>query len=468
VDNFINRTYMANKDANEIWNGCLESIKVSVSSAAFSAWFARTRLSSLEKVGERYQVEIACPTSYIKNYLENRYFGLIQDSLNKALRGSCTLTFIVKDIVQKETENLGGAPLFTNYENNSHTYKNAINASRLRTNFVFSNFAVSPSNQMAYAAAEAVAKSPGEAYNPLFIWGGVGVGKTHLMCSVGHEVIKNTPDKKVYFCTGEEFTNDIVEGIRNRTTQSFRNKYRKLDVLMIDDIQFIAGKESVQQEFFHTFNAVVSSGGQILLTSDKPPQEISKLEERLKSRFEAGLIVDIAPPDFELRCAITLIKAKEKNLDIPMNIIQLIAANLDAARKIQGFLVKLSSELTIKPGSQINEEMIQSLLGKKLADEELVKKVAPEKVIDSICKYFDIGKRSILSDSRLKKFAFPRQILMYLLRVELKFQLAEVGRIVSGRDHTTVMHAVDKVSHLVSTDVGIRGDIDNIKKLIWG
>jgi chromosomal replication initiator protein len=459
---------MAEKDMTEIWNDCLESLKVSVSAASFSAWFARTRLTLLEKKDDRFLVEIGCPTFYIKNYLENRYFGLIQDSLNKALNGPCTLSFIVKDIPTKEKEDLGYSPLFQKNPEEDHTYKNAINASRLRSNFVFSNFAVSPSNQMAYAAAEAVAKSPGDAYNPLFIWGGVGVGKTHLMCSVGHEVLRNDADKKVYFCTGEEFTNDIVEGIRNRTTQSFRNKYRRLDLLMIDDIQFIAGKESVQEEFFHTFNAIVASGGQVLLTSDRPPQEISKLEERLRSRFEAGLIVDIAPPDFELRCAIVLIKAKEKNVDIPMNIVQLIAANVDSARKIQGFLVKLTSEMLMKKGAMINEELIQSLLGKKLEDENQVRKVAPDRIIESICKYFDIGKRSILSDSRLKKFAFPRQILMYLLRVEMKLQLAEVGRIVSGRDHTTVLHAVDKVSHLASSDVNVRGDIDNIKKLIWG
>lgn len=217
---------------------------------------------------------------------------------------------------------------------------------------------------MAWAACEAVAKNPGTSYNPLFIWGGVGVGKTHLMNAVGIKVKKTNINKKVYFCTGEDFTNDIVEGIRNKTTQKFRNKYRKLDLLLIDDIQFIAGKDAVQEEFFHTFNTIVASGGQIILTSDKPPSDISKLEERLKSRFEAGLIVDIAPPDFELRCAITQIKLKEKGMELPMSLIQLIAGNLDSARKIEGFLIRLQSKIQLEKTEIIDEEIIKHLLGK--------------------------------------------------------------------------------------------------------
>jgi chromosomal replication initiator protein len=459
---------MEEHDKDTVWHDCLESIKVTISQASFSAWFSRTHIASLNKVDDKYTVEVGCPTSYIKKYLENRYFGTIQDALRKSLDGKCDLSFVVKDIPSTVKTDLESSPLFKNDIKDDYSYKNAVSSSRLRSNFLFENFAVSPSNQMAHAAAEAVSKSPGEAYNPLFIWGGVGVGKTHLMCSVGHEILKGDSTKKVYFCTGEEFTNDIVEGIRNKSTQSFRNKYRKLDALLIDDIQFIAGKESVQEEFFHTFNAIVSSGGQVLLTSDRPPQDISKLEERLRSRFEAGLIVDIAPPDFELRCAILQIKANEKNIDVPMNIVQLIAANIDSARKIQGFLVKLSSELSLKKGAEINEDLIQSLLGKKLDDEASVRRVEPDRVIDAVCKHYSIGKRSILSESRLQKFALPRQILMYILRVEMKYQLAEVGRLIGGRDHTTVMHAVDKVSHLASSSVDIREDIDNIKKLIWG
>lgn len=461
---------MADIDYLSLWHECLESLKVTVSPASFSAWLARTHLADLKKNGNRYAAEIGCPTLYVKNYIENRYFGLIQDCLRNSLKAECDISFIVKDLSAETKDSLTASPLFSGDNNikEDYAYKNAVSSSRLRSNFIFANFAVSSSNQMAFAAAEAVAKSPGEAYNPLFIWGGVGVGKTHLMCSIGHEIIKHEPEKKVYFCTSEEFTNDIVEGIRNKTTQSFRNKYRKLDVLMVDDIQFISGKDTVQEEFFHTFNAIVSSGGQVLLTSDRPPHEIAKLEERLRSRFEAGLIVDIAPPDFELRCAIVQIKAKEKNLNIPMNIVQLIAGNVDSARKIQGFITKLVSSLAFKKSSEINEETIQSLLGKSLDEEKLIRRAEPEKIIELVCQYFSIGKRAILSESRLQKFALPRQILMYILRVELKLQLAEVGRLIGGRDHSTVLHAVGKISHLASVNVDIRGDIDEVKKLIWG
>jgi len=255
-------------------------------------------------------------------------------------------------------------PLFKREEELEDNFLEEIKRSRLRPFFTFENFAVSSSNQMAWAAGEAVAKTPGTAYNPLFLWGGVGVGKTHLMNAVGYEIKKKNRIKSVYFCTGEDFTNDIVEGIRNKTTQKFRNKYRKLDALLIDDIQFIAGKDTVQEEFFHTFNAIISAGGQIILTSDRPPHEISKLEERLKSRFEAGLIVDIAPPDFELRCAITQIKTKEKNLDLSSEIIQMIAGNLDSARKIEGFLIRLKSEAIINKNIPLTAERISQLLGK--------------------------------------------------------------------------------------------------------
>jgi chromosomal replication initiator protein len=318
---------------------------------------------------------------------------------------------------------------------------------------------------MAHAAAEAVSRDLGSAYNPLFIWGGVGVGKTHLMVSVGNYVLRQNPDKKVLFCTGEDFTNDIVEGIRNKTTQAFRNKYRKLDLLLIDDIQFIAGKDTVQEEFFHTFNAVTSVGGQIILTSDRPPSEISKLEERLRSRFEAGLIVDVSPPDFELRCAITQIKANEKNIDLTSEQVQMIAANSESARKIEGILTRILTEIHLK-NVVVTNDMIESMFSKSLETSGKITRSSPEEVIDAVSKYYQIGKRLLLGESRARPIARPRQILMYLLRTHLGVPLEEIGRVVGGRDHTTVMHAVDKISELAVNDVQIREDILKIKRVI--
>jgi len=373
--------------------------------------------------------------------------------------------FIVKANPNKQKlSNETPAPLFS-VEKDGSDLLEILQRARIRPSFTFENFAVSSSNQMAHAAAEAVSQSLGSAYNPLFIWGGVGVGKTHLMASVGNHILRIDPNKKVLFCTGEDFTNDIVEGIRNKTTQAFRNKYRKLDLLMIDDIQFIAGKEGVQEEFFHTFNAVTSVGGQVILTSDRPPSEISKLEERLRSRFEAGLIVDVAPPDFELRCAITLIKAKEKGVDLSSEQAQIIAANAESARKIEGVLTKLLTEIHVKK-VPVTNDLIESSFAKNLETGSGVKRSTPDEVTEVVSKYYQVGKRLLLGDSRARPIARPRQVLMYLLRTHQGIPLEEVGRVVGGRDHTTVMHAVEKITQLAAKDVQIRGDILKIKQSI--
>src|SRR4030066_132245 len=364
-------------DTKILWSEIAESIKVSVSSAIYSTWFSQTHLSSIKKVGERYFAEVGCSSSFVKSTIETRYFGLLQDLLTKSLNSPCDLYFVVKEDLNKAPiKDVNITPLFEEKGLSKEGVGEAIAKSRLRITFTFNNFAVSSSNQMAWAAADAVSKSLGSAYNPLFIWGGVGVGKTHLMASVGNYVLRIDPDKKVIFCTGEDFTNDIVEGIRNKTTQAFRNKYRKLDLLLIDDIQFIAGKDTVQEEFFHTFNAVTSVGGQIILTSDRPPSEISKLEERLRSRFEAGLIVDVAPPDFELRCAITQIKAREKGIELTPEQAQIIAANSESARKIEGLLTKLLTEIHVK-NIPVTNELVEASFAKNLETGSNLKRSTP-------------------------------------------------------------------------------------------
>jgi len=449
----------------QVWKDSLEIIKVTVSPAIFSTWFSQTHLVSIEDLSEKAIVEVGCPTSFAKNTIEARYFGLIQDSLSKVVGKKCDLSFIVKSN-PKATKNTPEqvSPLFS-IEKDENSTLEVLQRARIRPSFTFENFAVSSSNQMAHAAAEAVSRDLGSAYNPLFIWGGVGVGKTHLMVSVGNYVLRKNPDKKVIFCTGEDFTNDIVEGIRNKTTQAFRNKYRKLDLLLIDDIQFIAGKDTVQEEFFHTFNAVTSVGGQIILTSDRPPSEISKLEERLRSRFEAGLIVDIAPPDFELRCAITQIKAKEKGIDLSSEQVQMIAANSEAARKIEGILTRLLTEIHLK-NIVVTNELIESMFSKSLETSGKITRSTPDEVVDAVSKYFQIGKRLLLGESRARPIARPRQVLMYLLRTHLGVPLQEIGRVVGGRDHTTVMHAVEKITELATNDVQMREDILKIKRMV--
>ncbi len=452
-----------NLDLKSIWKDTLEIVKISVSPAIFSTWFSQTHIASTKDTGTRILVEVGCSSSFVKSTIESRYFGLIQDSLTKVLGKPTDLIFIVKDNPDK-TKNGSEtvSPLFQTV-NQDEGLVAALQRARIRSNFTFENFAVSGSNQMAHAASLAVSDTLGTAYNPLFIWGGVGVGKTHLMGAVGNSALRKNSNLKTLLCTGESFTNDIIEGIRNKTTQSFRDKYRKLDLLLIDDIQFIAGKDTAQEEFFHTFNAVTSSGGQIILTSDRPPSEISKLEERLRSRFEAGLIVDVAPPDFELRCAITQIKAKERNIALEMDQIQMIAANLDSARKIEGALIKLMTHILGRK-AEITNELIENIIGKGgIESSGKLTKKDPIKVIEAVCEYYQVGKRSLLGDSRARPIARPRQILMYLLRTDLGIPLEEVGRLVGDRDHTTVMHAVEKITQLAVSDVRIREDMSKIK-----
>lgn len=458
-------------DIQKVWHNILESIKVSLSDATFQTWFSQTHIIDLQSTAERYTVNIGCNSSFVKATIESRYFGMLQDALTKELEKPCDLIFNVKTSEKQANTEAASTPLFSTptpatETNTSSEFSDAIAKSNLRPSYTFENFAVSSSNQMAHAAAEAVAQSPGSAYNPLFLWGGVGVGKTHLMSAVGYKLLRQNPRIQVILCTGEQFTNDIVEGIRNKSTSQVRNKYRKLSVLMVDDIQFIAGKDTVQEEFFHTFNAVTAAGGQVIMTSDRPPHEISKLEERLRSRFEAGLIVDIAPLDFELRCAICMIKAKERGIELDTDLVAMIAGNATSARQIEGNLVRLLAESKLK-NIPITELLVKSQLGRS-NDEAQTMKATPDEVIKAACKYFTVLRRDLLGPRRARPVARPRQILMYFLRTELNLPLEEVGRLIGGRDHTTVMHAVDKISQLASKNVDIREDIMGIKNSISG
>jgi chromosomal replication initiator protein len=456
---------MEKQDFAKIWKETLEILRISVSDAAYKTYLSHTHLIDLKEIGDRIIAEVGCESIFIKQQTEQRYSGLFQDTLAKELDKNVDITFIVKQSTahsRQSTETI--APLFDAPKINQEEVNNAIKRANIRTFFTFDKFAVSGSNQMAHAAALAVADNPGVSYNPLFIYGGVGVGKTHLMHAVGHNMILKNTGSKILACTAEDFTNDIVDGIRNKTTAEVRKKYRKLDALFIDDIQFIAGKDTAQEEFFHTFNAVTSAGGQVILTSDRPPTEISKLEDRLKTRFQAGLIVDVSPPDFELRSAIVQIKSEERGIQLTNEMVSLVAGNVDSARGIQGFLVKLFTEVNFNK-KEVTPELIESLLGKVNNTDEPTIKINPEDLINKIAKYYSLGKRQLLGDSRAVPVVRPRQILMYLLRKQVGLPLQEVGRIV-GRDHSTVMNSVEKITNLLSTSVDIQADIMGIKKTL--
>jgi chromosomal replication initiator protein len=460
-------------DKDKIWHAVLDIIRVNLSAANFSTWFPQTFVVNQKTVDEtRVITEIACPSSFIRDTVEMRYYGLIKDALNQATGKVNDLVFCVK---QREKTNgtarVNETPLFeekteTKETEQSTELERALKRASLRADYNFDNFAVSSSNQMAYAAAEAVAQSPGKAYNPLFLYGGTGVGKTHLMQAVGIKVLQENPKTKLIYCMGEEFTNEIINAIRSKTTKEFKDRYRSVKILLIDDIQFLAGKTAVQEEFFHTFNTITREGGQVVMTSDRKPEEIERLEDRLRSRFEGGLIIDIQKPDFELRTAILLIKAQQKKINLPMDVARLIAGNITSIRKIEGFLMRVITEAQFKQ-VPITPDLVSALLG-QVSEITNKKVVRPKEVLSIVAGHYELRLADLTGQRRLKNMAEARQVLMYLLRTELKIPLMEIGRLLGGRDHTTIMHGVEKITNNLSTCEQLRVDIAGIKQRLYG
>jgi len=408
----------------------------------------------IREVEDRLVCEIGCGSVYGKTTLEQRYWGQVAEELGRVTGKKCEPVFKIKQQSNKVTEKQSDmGPLFEEVKQDPERGR----AAGLRDGYTFANYAVGGSNQMAFAAAQAVARKPGESYNPLFIYGGVGVGKTHLMQAIGRDVLEKGGGK-VLCCTSEQFTNDLVEGIKNRTTEKVRSKYRQAKVLLVDDVQFIAGKATAQEEFFHTFNAVQGVGGQVVMTSDRPPAEIAKLEARLRSRFGAGLIVDIGQPDFELRTAILLIKARQRNIDLPMEAAQMVAEQVEGVRELEGALVRLQTKNT-----EINAALVRETL--KLGGGNGSRRIlTAAEVMSVVGNYFGVGVQQLKGERRTKSIVWPRQILMFLLRKDLKLPQEEVGRLIGGRDHSTVIHATEKVEAAMKLDRQTEVVIHNLRQ----
>ncbi len=445
-------------DQQILWQTVLSDLELQVSKAVFQTLLSKIELLSIDGS----TAVVGCQQPMLLNLIENRYYTLIKKTLDSYTKKDLKLVFTSKT---KAVNKLTDGPLFTMPRPQQKTGN--LSDIRLNADFTFINFAVSSSNQMAYAAATAVAHAPGISYNPLFLYGGVGVGKTHLMQAVGHELLKLNPSAKIIYCTGEEFTNDIIEAIGNKTTTPFKKKYRQSDLLMIDDVQFIAGKYSVQEEFFHTFNALYQVKKQIILTSDRPPEEINKLEERLRSRFEGGLTIDIGQPDFELRTAILLIKAKQRGVNLTIEVAKLLASNVDNIRKLEGVFIRVLSESQTR-NIPLDEELVKNVLGKTVKNQLEVNHVAPQQAINAVASYFNLTLSQLKGARRDKYLSRPRQILYYVMRVELGIPLMNIGDLLGGRDHSTVLHGVRKISNLLSTDEKIREDLLGIKNKIMG
>jgi len=451
-------------DKDKLWQQALGQLQIELTRSNYSLWFGKTFIKSLQKINDRQLVEVACQSSYAKNRLENQYLGQVSQILDKLTGVKNEVRFVVFAPALKLEEKPG--PLFS-YDDASEKkelFQSALARARLNSDFTFSNFAVASTNEMAYAAATTVAKQPGKSYNPLFLYGGVGVGKTHLMQAIGISVLTKNPLASILYVTSEEFMNEIIIAIRSKNTQNFKRKYRGVKLLLIDDIQFIAGKDTVQEEFFHTFNALKLTAGQMVMTSDRLPEQIDNLEDRLRSRFEGGLTIDIQEPNFELRTAILLIKAKQMGENLPIEAAKLISQKITSTRKLEGMLVRIISEKGYNR-KELDLELVKKILEKTTGEIKLSKtKVTPDRIIRTVADFYQIRLPQIKGARRLKHIVLPRQMAIYILRSELGLPFAEIGRIFGGKDHTTIMHSNEKIKLLADSSAQIKEELANIRK----
>lgn len=435
------------KNPNELWKTVLGEIETEVSRANFLTLFKNTTLLNLDK----NIATIATPSNMVIDLLQKRFYQMIKKSLEKQTKENVEIIFVPKTInkdLKKEDGPLFVQDLKEEINSKPQTPVLVRQLTRVRTDFTFQTMAVSSSNQLAFVSAQAVAKNLGHSYNPLFIYGPVGVGKTHLMQAIANEVFQKTPDKRIIYTTSEEFTNEVVEAIRSNDTARMKKRFRTVDLLIIDDVQFIAGKDRVQEELFHTFNILVDNQAQVVLSSDRPPNEIKKLEKRLSSRFASGLTVDIEPPDFELKTAVLLIKAKKYNVVFPIEAAKIIAEKIEDIRSLEGILLRIITEAQAKNQDVSVELTAKVLFGKNPVE---ANSLHPDEVVKGVCQFYDLKTTQLKGPKRDAFLVKARQITMYLLKKELNLTMVEIGNILGGRDHTTIIHGIRKIEKNMST-----------------
>lgn len=445
-------------EKENLWLQVLEELKVSVSQPIFQTLLLKTTLVNLEKE----VATIACPNPYIQSLVESRYYALLKNTLDKKTGQNNSLIFIIRNMA-KEKSKVNTGPLFS-WQEEKTAPKTFDEQSGLNPRYTFDTFVVGNSNNFAHAAAQAIVQAPGSAYNPFFVWGGVGVGKTHLVQAIGWALKEKNKDFKLLYISSETFTNDLVSALQQKKISVFKNKYRSVDALLVDDIQFIAGKEYSQEEFFHTFNALYVSGRQIILTSDRKPEEIPKIEERLTSRFMGGLTVDIQAPDYEMRVAILKARCRQLNATLGEKVIEALAENTASnVRELEGILAQVLASAKAS-GVEPNLDFVNQFFGIK--NKKQVQDLAPRSVIAAVASHFKIKTGELLGPCRRKELVVPRQITMYLLRKELELSLVKVGELIGGRDHTTIIHGVDKIGKRFSLDSQLRHEIMLIKEAL--
>ncbi|HOJ11833.1 MAG TPA: chromosomal replication initiator protein DnaA [Clostridiales bacterium] len=442
-----------NNQLSSIWQRTLELLKDEVTEISYNTWIKTIMPVSISA----NTIELGAPADFNRGILESRYSLLIQQAIKKATNREYKIVFIVPS--QEGSMPSRGSVKKANEEDSL--------ISVLNPKYTFDTFVIGSGNQLAHAASLAVAESPAKSYNPLFIYGGVGLGKTHLMHAIGHYVIQQNSSLKVLYVSSEKFTNELINAIKDDKNEAFRQKYRNIDILLIDDIQFIAGKERTQEEFFHTFNALYEANKQIIISSDKPPREIVTLEERLKSRFEWGLQADIQPPDFETRIAILKKKAQVENIDIPDEVYSFIADNIASnIRELEGALIRVIAYSSLVK-SEINLDVAKEAL-KDILLANKTRVINSDVIIDVVSRHFNLKPDDFKSKKRSRDVAFPRQIAMYLCRELTDMSLPQIGSYFGGRDHTTVMHAFSKISDSIIDNYEIRRTVEELRRNISG
>lgn len=441
----------------EIWNKSLNLIKTELTEVSFNTWLKTIEPISINDI----RIVLGAPNEFTKGILEARYLTLIKNAIKQVTNKDYNIKFVIPG--EEVVSDFGQ----TVQNEMNDTNDTILSRNQLNPKYTFDTFVIGNSNRFAHAASLAVAEAPAQAYNPLFIYGGVGLGKTHLMHAIGHYILNQNPKANVVYVSSEKFTNELINSIRDDRNVEFRNKYRNVDVLLIDDIQFIAGKERTQEEFFHTFNALHEANKQIIISSDRPPKEIPTLEDRLRSRFEWGLIADIQPPDLETRIAILRKKAKVENIDVSNDVMLYIATKIQSnIRELEGALIRI-----VAFSSLTNKEVTVDLAKEALKDiisNNKPKEINVKLIKEVVAQNYNIKIEDFNSKKRTRAIAYPRQIAMYLCRELTDLSLPKIGDEFGGRDHTTVIHAYEKISSDIEKDPEFKLKIEKIVTEIKG
>jgi len=450
----------------DLWKAVLGEIELSLSKPQFITWFKDTFILS----NENGKVVIGVPNGFSKEWLENKFNTNIINALrnfqNNIIEVSCSI-YSPQDKPQKDKNNTVNLPPKDNHSETDAPRKqtpqiNFFQNTNLNSRYTFDNFVIGENNELARAACYAVSQNPGTQYNPLFIYGDVGLGKTHLLQSIGNEILKNDSNKNIIYISSEGFTTELVNSIKNQTIDKFKNKYQQADLLIIDDIQFISGKEKTQDIFFHIFNSLYQLNKQIVISSDRPPSNIQILEDRLRSRFEGGMITDIGNPDLETRLAILQTKLNEKKFFLSDEILRFIAENIkNNIRELEGALNKIVATFELNkrnPTIEETKKILYSVLNSKIESA-----ITKKDIINSVLNFFEITKEDLMSKSRKKKVSLPRQITMFLFKKELKMSYPEIGEYFQ-RDHTTALHAFNKIKNGIESNSKLNNDIEHIIK----